>query len=164
MKLLSLLKIGKTNPMKARKFYRDGLEESVVGPIKTSKTSDGHVIERYLLASGKKRYFATLSGTHWSAHGDSIAQAVADAIWKDPKNRPSMEALASEIKKDGKNRKITLNEFRVLTGACLMGCRTALANIEKDESPLTAYEIRDLISADWGNKLLSVLGWKEPAP
>ena len=145
--------------MEARKFYRDGLTESIIGPVKVSVTSDGHTVERYKLASGKLRFFATLARSHWSAHGDSIASAVADALWKDPARRPSIDALKAEIKKAGKNRKITLNEFRVLTGACLVGCRTALESAGRDESPLTAFEIRDHISKDWGSKLLSVLGW-----
>lgn len=147
--------------MKARKIYRDGLEESVSGPIKVAVTSDGHTIESYRLADGRKRFFATLAGTHWCAHGDTIASAVADAIWKDPTKRPSMQALVESIKNDGKNRKITLNEFRLLTGACLAGCRDALAKVGRDDSPMIAQEIRDVVSFEWGNKLLSVLGWEE---
>lgn len=147
--------------IKPRKFFRDGIEETITGPIKVHTTSDGHVIESYKTADGKRRFFATLSGTHWCAHGDTIAQAVADAIWKDPSKRPSMESLVKAIKAEGVNRKITLNEFRVLTGACLTGCRTALANISRDESPMTAKDIRDIISREWGNKLISVLGWEK---
>lgn len=145
--------------MKTRKLYRDGLEEEISGQIRSRVTSDGHTIEIYKNANGKQRYFATLAGTHWCAHGDSIASAVADALWKDPIRRPSIDALKAEIRKAGKERKITLNEFRVLTGACLTGCRSALEAAGKDESPLTAHEIRDQISRDWGVKLLSVLGW-----
>ena len=150
--------------MNLRKLYRDGLEENIVGPIRVSTTSDGHTIEKYTLDSGKKRFFATLAGTHWCAHGDTVAQAVADAIWKDPAKRPSMEALIKSIKGDGISRKISLNEFRTLTGACLVGCRSALAQAGKDESPMTAVEIRDLVSREWGNKLLAVLGWEEVTP
>lgn len=146
--------------MEIRKLYRDGLEELITGPIRVSVTSDGHVVESYKLADGNRRYFATLSGSHLCAHGDSVAQAVADALWKDPKRRPDMESLVSEIKHEGKNRKITLNEFRLLTGACLTGCRSALKSAGKDESPITAKEIRDTISKEWGNKLISVLGWE----
>lgn len=145
--------------MKTRKFYRDGLEEEISGPIRSRVTSDGHTVEIYKNTKGKQRYFATLAGTHWCAHGDSIASAVADAIWKDPVRRPSIDALKAEIRKEGKSRKITLNEFRLLTGACLSGCRSALEKSGKDESPLTAHEIRDQISKDWGGKLLSVLEW-----
>ena len=144
---------------KTRKIYRDGIEEDVTGPIRVHVTSDGHVIESYKDSKGKKRYFATLFGTHWCAHGDSVASAVADAIWKDESRRPSLAAVKADIRESGKDRKITLNEFRVLTGACLSGCRSALEKAGKYESPLTAFEIRDYISKEWGNKLLSVLEW-----
>ena len=145
--------------MKTRKIYRDGLEEDITGQIKVIVTSDGHVIESYKDANGKRRYFATISGMHWCAHGNSIAAAVADALFKDPTKRPSIDALKDEIRKSGKTRKITLNEFRILTGACLAGCRSALEKAGRDDSPLTAFDIRDHVSMDWGRKLLSVLEW-----
>ena len=144
----------------ANKIYRDGLDEVISGRIKTLTTPEGHTVETYTLASGKKRFFVTLVGSHWCAHGDTIADAVADAIWKDPARRPSMQSLVDSIKKDGSDRKITLNEFRVITGACLVGCKQALLKAGRDETPITAYEIRDFVSVDWGNKLLSLLGWE----
>lgn len=146
--------------MKTRKFFRDGLTEEISGPVKVVQTPEGHTVEIYKLTDGKLRYFVTLAGTHWCAHGDSIAQAVSDAIWKDPKQRPSLESLKSEIKEAGKNRKITLNEFRVLTGACLVGCREALKKVGRDETPLTAFEIRDHVSKEWGEKLIEILEWE----
>lgn len=161
MKLLRRLKPGRAKPMEARKIYRDGMTEDIIGPILTSVTGDGHVIESYTLLNGQKRFFATIAGSHWCAHGDTVASAVADALWKDPERRPSAEQLIKEINSDGKDRKITLTEFRLITGACLTGCRTALARAGKDESPMTAYDVRDAVSKEWGNKLLSMLGWNE---
>jgi hypothetical protein len=149
--------------MGTRKLYRDGLEEEITGPIRVSQTSDGHTVERYTLANGKKRFFATLAGTHWCAHGDTIANAVADALWKDPERRPSMQSLVESVKGNRKH-KFTLNEFRLITGACLTGCRSALAQAGKDESPMTAFEIRDIVSREWGNKLISLLGWEGTKP
>lgn len=146
--------------VKSRKFYRDGVEEQITGPVRVHRTSDGHVIESYKTADGKRRYFATLGGTHWCAHGNSIAEAVADAIFKDPAQRPTREALVREINADGKSRKITLSEFRIITGACLTGCHDALKRSGKDGSPMTAKDIRDVISKDWGGKLISILGWE----
>lgn len=142
-----------------REFYRDGIEEKITGLITVRTTSDGHTIESYKLSDGTRRFFATLSGSHWCAHGSTIAEAVADALWKDPKNRPSLESLIESIKKDGQNRKITLSEFRYLTGACLVGCHEALKKVGRDTSPLTAHEIRDVVSKEWGDKLLTLLGW-----
>lgn len=147
--------------MEVRKIYRDGIEEQITGSIKVHITSDGHTVESYKLLSGKHRFFATIAGSHFCAHGDSVASAVADALWKDPERRPSAQSLIESIKSDGIDRKITLNEFRLITGACLVGCRAALSNAGKDESPMNAKDIRDTVSIEWGQKLLSMLGWDE---
>jgi len=143
--------------VKTTVVYRDNIEEKIIGKIKVSTTSDGHVIERYTLANGKKRYFATLAGTHWCAHGDTIADAISDAIWKDPSKRPSAKQLVKDIRDAGPKRKITLNEFRIITGACKAGCEAALAKAGRDHTPLTAIEIRDIVSKEWGNKLIEIL-------
>lgn len=153
---MSRSKTGKTN---IRKLYRDGLEEEISGPIRISHTTDGHTVERYTLSNGKKRFFATIAQSHWCAHGDTIAQAIADALWKDPTKRPSMAALKASIQKKGRTHKFTLNEFRLLTGACLTGCRSALSQAGRDESPMTAEDIRDIVSREWGNKLIEVMEW-----
>ena len=145
--------------MKTRTIYRDGITENISGPIRIRRTREGHTVEAYKTDKGKEKFFVTLSGTHWCAHGDSVAAAVADAIWKDPSKRPSKEALKAEIQKFGKDRKITLNEFRVLTGACISGCRSALAAAGRDETPLTARDIYKHISKEWGGQLLSILEW-----
>jgi hypothetical protein len=147
--------------MKARAFYRDGLEEEISGPIRVSVTSDGHVVESYKLSTGKRRFFATLAGSHWCAHGNTVAEAVSDAIFKDPIRRPSLQSLVKSINADGKDRKVTLSEFRILTGACLTGCQEALKRAGRNGSPMTAQEIRDVVSLEWGKKLISVLGWEE---
>ena len=93
--------------------------------------------------------------------GDTIAEAVADAIFKDPAQRPSLESLAKEIRAEGKSRKVTLSEFRMLTGACLTGCKSALERAGRDTKPMTAFEIRDIVSREWGEKLIRVIGWED---
>lgn len=147
--------------MRSRKFYRDGVEEEITGPIRVITTADGNVIESYRLSTGKRRYFATLVGTHWCAHGNTIAEAVADAIFKDPAQRPTRDSLVREINAAGRARKISLSEFRIITGACLVGCQDALKRAGRDSSPMTAKEIRDVVSRDWGGKLISILGWEK---
>lgn len=154
-------KRGKTSLVETRKFFRDGLEEDITGMVRVSVTSDGHVVESYKLANGKRRFFATLYGTHWCAHGDTIADAVTDAMFKDPAQRPSIDSLVKTIKAAGRSRKITLSEFRILTGACMAGCKTALERAGRDSSPMTAADIRDVVSRDWGTKLIRVLGWED---
>ena len=147
--------------MNTRKFYREGLEETIVGEVTNHLTRDGHTVETYTLATGEKRYFATLAGLPFCAHGETEAEAIADALWKDESRRPSREALRDEIRKSGKTRKITLNEFRVLTGACKAGAMAALKAKGLRPDPMTAFEVRDNVSREWGEKLIEILGWDE---
>lgn len=103
-------------------IYRDGIEYPLdKGGVKVRTTSDGHVIESWK-SDGKRVYFANLFDSVYCAHGDTAAQAIGDAIWKDPARRPSLDALVSEIKPEIGTRKITVREFRLLTGACESGC------------------------------------------
>ena len=113
------------------------------------------------LASGKKGFFATIAGTHYCAHGETLEQAISDALWKDETKRPSMEQVRDEIKAAGPKRLITKNEFRLLTGACSEGIRIALERAKVKEEPMTAAKILK-ISESWGKQLYSVLGWKLP--
>lgn len=141
-------------------IYRDGLTHYVEAPAKVYKNREGHTIERYQTDQGKL-YFVTLKDSHYCAHGRTLAEAIADAKWKDPVQRPTMDALKEEIISKGKDTKITLNEFRVLTGACREGCKDALKQVGlEDVEALNAYDIRDLVSREWGNKLLDVLEWR----
>lgn len=139
-------------------IFRDGLSEKAEGPPKVSLTREGHTVESYRVA-GVERFFVTLAGSHYCAHGNSLAEAVADALWKDEKKRPSMEAVKAEIRKEGKSRKITLGEFRVLTGACMAGCREALKQAGLDGSPMIAKDIRKHFP-EWGAKLFAILEWE----
>ena len=142
------------------RMYRDGIEVIIDGEIKVSKTRAGHTVEKFLVG-GIPKYFVTLKDTHFCAHGDTIAEAVADASWKDPSKRPSLDELKRKIQKAGRNRKITLPEFRLLTGACREGCRVALSRAKLDGSPMTAADIRDKVSKEWGDKLMNILGWND---
>jgi hypothetical protein len=144
--------------MKKITFFRDSIEEQIDAPPVVSVTRDGHTVEKYSV-DGVQKFFVTLAGTHWCAHGSTIAEAIADAIWKDDTRRPSAEAVKKEIQEAGRNRKITLNEFRVLTGACAEGCRIALARQGLDGSPMTVENIKQHFP-EWGEKLLQILEWK----
>lgn len=138
--------------------YRDGLSVTLDpgSSIKTRTTSDGHVIETWK-SNGKRVYFANLHDSVYCAHGDTAAQAIADAIWKDPRRRPSLEALVNEIKPAIKSRKITVQEFRLLTGACESGCRAFLQQKGLSSSvKMTLAEFLP-IGGDWAKKLEEVL-------
>lgn len=124
--------------------------------VKARATSDGHVIETWK-SNGKRVYFANLVDSVYCAHGDTAAQAIADALWKDPKRRPSLEALIAEIKPVIQTRKITLQEFRLLTGACESGCRAFLSS--KGLTTTVKMTLAEFvpIGGDWARKLEQVL-------
>lgn len=138
--------------------FRDGLEERADGPVRVSTTREGHRVESYTVG-GIARFFVTLSGSHYCAHGNTLAEAIADAIWKDEKRRPSLDAIKEDIQKAGKNRKITLQEFRILTGACQTGCQIALKSAGLDGSPMRAMDIKKHFP-ERGATLLAILEWE----
>jgi hypothetical protein len=147
--------INKRTKMEKIKFYRDGLEELIDAPPKVSTNRDGNVIESYTV-NGKKRYFVELYGTPYCAHGETIAEATAAALWKDPAKRPSAEKLKAKINKDPKY-KLNVHEFRILTGACLDGCRVALEREGLSMSvKMTPKEVEKRFG-EWGNRLIKVL-------
>ena len=141
-------------------MYRDGIEADIDPGfgIRVSKTRDGHTVESFKV-NGMRKCFVTLKGSPCCAHGNTVAEAVADALWKDPEKRPSLEGLAETIREAGKKRKISLPEFRLLTGACAEGCRIAIKRAGVSGKPMTAFDIRDKVSKEWGDKLIRVLGW-----
>lgn len=139
-----------------RKIYRDGIDHVLDGKVSVRTTSDGHTIESWK-SNGKRVYFANLHDSVYCAHGDTAAQAIGDAIWKDPKRRPSMEDLVSEIRPQIKTRKITVNEFRLLTGACESGCRDFLRDKKLGlDAAMTLDEFMP-IGGEWAQKLKQVL-------
>lgn len=140
-------------------LFRDGFTEKAEGPPVVSSTLEGHRVEFYRV-DGADRFFVTIAGSHYCAHGNTLAEAIADAIWKDPKKRPSLEAVKESIRNEGKDRKITLQEFRILTGACQAGCQTALKQAGLNGSPMPAKDIKKYFP-EWGEKLVSILEWDE---
>lgn len=141
------------------KVYRDGIEEISSIPVTVSHTREGHVVESYKVG-GSPRHFVTLKDSFFCAHGDTVAEAVADALWKDPKQRPDREDMRKQIQAQGRDYELCVNEFRLLTGACLTGCRVALRKKGyPTDTRMKATDIRDKINREWGTKLLSILGW-----
>lgn len=140
-------------------FLRDGLELEIDSAPRVFKTREGHVVEEYF-CKGVKGFFVTIAGTHYCAHGKTLADAITDAEWKDESRRPKREDLVKKIRAAGVSRKISLLEFRLLTGACAEGCRIALERARLDGSPMTAHDIRKVFP-DWGAKLLQILGWEK---
>lgn len=140
------------------RVYRDGTSHSLDkgSKIFVRTTSDGHTIESWR-SEGKRVYFANLANSVYCAHGDTSAQAIGNAIWKDPKLRPPLEDLVAEIKPQIKTRKITVREFRLLTGACETGCRDFLVARGMNMSASMTLDEFIPVGGDWARKLKEVL-------
>ena len=141
-----------------KKIFRDGISYTLDSNSKilVRQTSDGHTIESWK-SGGKRVYFANLANSVYCAHGESAAEAIGAAIWKDPKRRPSMEELVAKIRSQLDTYKISLGEFRALTGACEEGCKQFLNQHNlKSTVTMTLKEFMP-IGGDWAKKLEDVL-------
>ena len=141
-------------------FFRDGISITLKAPPKVYTTRDGHAVEEYV-DEGSTKYFVTLAGSFYCAHGDTLSSAILDATWKDEAKRPSLKVLKDEITLAGKDRAISLGEFRVLTGACSEGCRVAIKRAGLSGEPMVAKEIIKHFP-EWGANLYRALEWPVP--
>ena len=70
------------------------------------------------------------------AHGETIKQAIKDVNFKFLQETFDLDSLVSEIKE---KQTVSINEYRLLTGACSSGVKNFMSNknITKDELPLS---------------------------
>jgi hypothetical protein len=142
----------------SRVVYRDGIEHTLDlgSKIKSKVTRNGTLVE-YWKSGGELVFFATLKDGAYCAHGSTAAGAIRAAEWKDPDKRPEKTKLAKKIKQAGPGRKITVMEFRLLTGACEVGCREFL---RQHKLPMTTSMTLDAfkkIGGDWATQLELVI-------
>ena len=85
-------------------------------------------------------------GNHW-AHGKTVKEAVQDATDKAVGDMDQSEVVA-EIKSTGK---VTVAQYRAITGACREGCRHFLQTIGKpDATELNLEEAKELTKGQYG--------------
>jgi hypothetical protein len=85
-------------------------------------------------------------GNHW-AHGKTAKEAIQDATDKAVIDMNQSEVVA-EIKASGK---VTLAQYRAITGACREGCRQFLQSIRKpDATELSLAEAKELVKGHYG--------------
>jgi len=106
---------------------------------KKKRVSDINVYEGKFFNRNQKCFVAN-KGDYW-AHADTIRQAVEDVNFKFLQENFNVEEIVKEIKE---SKTITVNQFRLLTGACSGGCSNFMEqrNLTKTEYPLNeAFEI-----------------------
>ncbi|MDV3965409.1 hypothetical protein CMT53_02670 [Elizabethkingia anophelis] len=97
------------------------------------KVDDFNVFEGSFFNS-KRKCFVANKGNYY-AHGETLRQAIDDVNFKFLRENFNAEKLISEIKQ---KQKISLSEFRLLTGACSAGCEIFMREkgIKVTELPL----------------------------
>ena len=93
-----------------------------------------------------KPYYLAKVGNHW-AHGKTAKEAIQDATDKAVIDMNQSEVV-DEIKASGK---VTLAQYRAITGACREGCRHFLQTIGKpDATELSLEEVKELVKGHYG--------------
>ena len=138
--------------------YIDGFT-MVMGASKTN--GDYEVVSARYFSGGplrdmKKCYIAKSNGLY--AHGKTIKAAIDDLQYKIADNADKAE-IAADIRKSGR---VTVVQFRALTGACRDGIRQHLEplgiNIDKTDSLSLPDAIKAMAGTSYGSDFKSILG------
>ncbi len=138
-------------------IFRDGLELKSAAPPRVV-IRDGHTCEVVKTEDGDK-WFVTLGGTPFCAHGESFHDAVIAAKEKQNPGAGRADAVA-RVQTSGD---INLLDFCLVTGACRAG---ATAWAKQEGLSLTAkITLKDALkrldkssSSSWGERLREELG------
>jgi len=103
----------------------------------TKQFANGLIHKCRYFPSKKSCYVAeqTVEDTVYTAHGETIRQAVADLRFKILRLTANLDDVVSEIKR---KQTVSVHEYRLITGACQKGCELFLQQngIEANELPL----------------------------
>ena len=120
--------------------------------IKSSKKVNDYIImyaEYFRGAKADKRtcYIAERGGLY--AHGENIQQAMSDCNIKYMQENCDVSDIVEKIKKKGI---VTVEDYRLITGACAFGCQQFLKEkgITETEKPLN--EVLDLVKDAYGGE------------
>jgi len=103
----------------------------------TKQSSNGLIHKCRYFETKESCYIAeqTVEDTVYTAHGQTIRQAVADLRFKILQLTANLDDVVSEIKR---KQTVSVHEYRLITGACQQGCELFLQQngIEVNELPL----------------------------
>ena len=128
--------------------------------INSSKKVDDYIIYKaqYLKGGNLKdlpRCFIAEKGKYF-AHGDTVQKAIQDVQFKFLQETFNLDDLVKQIKT---KQMVSVNEYRLLTGACSMGVAEFMKemNIDVDELPLS--EVLQITKGRFGyDKIVELLG------
>lgn len=134
--------------------YRDGVLMYSTGEVIDTPNAVIEVLYKNK-STDNKTYFAEIKGTTLCAHGDTIEEAIEEALYKD-KNKTLTEADKEKYKNP--EYKFSVPTFRRLTGACKTGIDAWLEEKGLDNSiKMTLSEFKRAGGKEWADKLENVI-------
>ncbi len=120
--------------------------DSIATIIKSTKTVGDFTIYEAETFNFKNKCFVAQKGEYY-AHGENIKQAVSNVNFKHLQDNVVINDLVKQIKQ---KQTITVEEFRLITGACSLGCKEFMQrnNLYGSEYPLQ--EALKLIKNQYG--------------
>ncbi|RDY58471.1 leucine-rich repeat domain-containing protein [Flagellimonas nanhaiensis] len=112
---------------------------------KKRKVSDMTIYEGKFFNRDKKCFVAS-KGEYW-AHGHTIREAIDDVVFKFMQEDSNIEEVVSNIKK---SQIMTVNQFRLLTGACRAGCQNFLEQRKMKKTSFPLNEALDILNGQYG--------------
>ena len=97
-----------------------------------------------------KKVYVAKKGKFY-AHGKTIKQAVNDVNFKYLQENFDLNEIVSEIKT---KKTISVNEYRLLTGACSVGVQNFIEENNIKESELPLNKVIEITKGYWGNSKL----------
>jgi virulence-associated protein VapD len=129
--------------------------------IESKKQKDDYIIMKCRYFGGGdldklKKCFVVESGEYYS-HGETIKQAIEDVTFKKLSQNFDLNELIADIKERGN---ITINDYRLITGACKAGVNHFLeSNGLQDKENLPIDKVIDLTRGSYGHdRFVEVLG------
>ena len=121
--------------------------------IKEKKVEDFKVFEAEFFNTGEKCFVAEKG--EFKAHGKTLKTALEDVNFMFLLHNINIEEIKKEIEKTGK---ITLEQFRLITGACQIGCENFLKEEQIIKKELSIKEAINLLENKHGwDKLKEVV-------
>lgn len=120
--------------------------DSIATIIRSKKKRDDFTIYEGSLFNRKKKCYVA-SRDKYFAHGKTIKEAIEDVNFKFLQENLEVQDLVKEIKE---KQTMSVSEFRLLTGACKMGCESFMKqnNLTETTYPLT--KALDLLKNQFG--------------
>jgi hypothetical protein len=124
--------------------------------VESNKTIGELTILKGFYKNSKKNVYVVFKG-EFSAHGNSIREAKNDLEFKILSKNFNVDDLVNKIKKENK---VTINDYRLLTGACSSGVNNFLNENNVNVEEMSLNEAIELTNGAYGSeRFKQLIGW-----